>query len=958
MTDRLNTTCINTYSMIRRATIFFTVGLIILFSLRCGSAEKNIEIKLACTINTFDAPISAISGSPSNQDILYIGLANGNIIATASDHRQMYSIKDNRIIYDILEYGKDSLFVGTRDGGLKLILTNVPHAKPETFHIEGKNSNYSVYSIAQDSLNRILYVGTSNGFFKLDLNDKIGSKMLQRIELENTDKHYGIHKVLFRDGTLHIAGDPGLFIGNPNEGFAHSVKNERINNITLNGDTLYAILEKAVISLKTPYSQDNSKPDTIVWDKFYHYDRSPAPDRDEWLLSGQSVFMKRNGTTYVHKLPDGIGTSGKQLALMGRDFYYVAYREELLAFPLHQNTRGVGNSVIAVSDRTDTDNHIYFITSNYILHKFNLNENQKPKSEIAGRIRGLHTEDGIVKFIHAGNEVFFLATRKYLYRIENNRAECIGDFNKKGNGKDNDFNAIYFSAGERKLYVGTRQYLGVVDCRHKSGYSLQTVHDIDTTDLYVVGISGRNEDIYAATLNKGLYRKSGNQEPFKEDIWNTREYGSIYGLAVSSREDVILNTSTGIIRNDQAGEIEKLDYLDHENIKAIHRIYEQGAANGIFVIDYHGLYFLDFSRRKEQPAVLFKDISFDQARIADKGDKAVLGDRSGLFLFDGSELAPVTIQKEKNRSIPYFLTTGLLMLIIAIYLWGRGRGKKLAKYMDELNSLKAQAARQVKREDREILIPEFNAMISKLTKYRQSRYIKDIPVRKLEKEMEMLRTNFSEKVMTLDEYIQNNLKDAGERIKNIENMPGTRGEEPTEKLKKIIDYKEKIKPDSEYYTVKHSNELVSMVLALEKERVKSIAAHRHIIEKLTPSSPIEAKIDALAHKVENGHEMASIAEECDKFVSEYPQLRKLSFMHKRRSGNRYFIAILFFIKDIKAETICDTLKLHDPQYVNRFKYKMRMEIKELYNKGKADEVNDEAIAILYDRIKSTRQSHS
>lgn len=283
------------FILIDMKNIFIVIaGGIILLS-ACGKVTNDVvEIELACTINTFEAPVHAISKSVGNSGRLYVGLENGSIVKMEGDKRHVYSGGDKRIIYDIWEHNKDSLFIGTRDGGLKLItLKNDSCVKSEDFNIESKDLNYSVYSIAEDSINRILYFGTSNGLFKMDLKNNPGLVMLERVELGDK-KQDGIHKVLFRDSTLYVAGDPGLFISKSPSRFFNPIKGVRVNNVILDNDTIYALTQNSIVKIDNPYQTNDSVYKTIASGEFYSY--SKTPDNEEWLsFRTECIFKeKRN----------------------------------------------------------------------------------------------------------------------------------------------------------------------------------------------------------------------------------------------------------------------------------------------------------------------------------------------------------------------------------------------------------------------------------------------------------------------------------------------------------------------------------------------------------------------------------------------------------------------------------------------------------------------------------------
>lgn len=146
-----------------KKSLYFLFILALFCLTGCKDALVPKPIKLTCNINTFDAPISCISRSTADADKLYIGQEDGCIIEKVNNNCQTYSINSNRRIYDILEYSEDSLFVGTRDAGLKLLAKS--SQQTQTYYIKNKRMNYSVYSMTLDDDKQCLYVGTSNGLF-------------------------------------------------------------------------------------------------------------------------------------------------------------------------------------------------------------------------------------------------------------------------------------------------------------------------------------------------------------------------------------------------------------------------------------------------------------------------------------------------------------------------------------------------------------------------------------------------------------------------------------------------------------------------------------------------------------------------------------------------------------------------------------------------------------------------
>lgn len=645
-------------------SILYIIGLISILLSSCGKESKQNEFKLTCNTNTFDAPISCLSQSSIDHDKIFVGLEDGSVIEKTRNNWKAYSIESNHRIYDILEYSKDSLFVGTRDAGLKLLTAN--KKTTQSFYIKDKNLNYSVYSIAKDSINKVLYVGTSNGFYKLDLSVNNKSHMLEHVNLGNETKYFGVNKILLRNKVLYIASDLGLFIvRNPQKDFSRPVIDSIIKNITTCNDTVYALLENSVIKVAP-----NKNKAIIHEGKYRFYDQ--GADLDEWLVSTNCVYYKKNKQLLRHDLPEGISANAKQLALMGSDFLYLACKEKLMSFALHQNTVGSGNNVIAVSDKKNGD-MIYFMTNDLRMHRYKFKYNQPElTSESLGTIKGLDAINDIVKLVEADNNTFFLATKKKLYKIRNNKAECILFFNDndgyKSRTNSDCINTLYFSSVEHLLYIGTRKYFGSID---EQGKPIVTPIPIvskeglkDTIDSYVVDICEKDDSIYVATLNKGLYGKSqSNKQSLLRQIRDLTRFESTYGLIVNGT-NLYLNTAKGITNyNDTA-------IAPIKNVKSICGVHDKNPNEGYFILYYYGLSFKGLED-SSTPIPLFKDLAFDKSCIALNGRKAVLGCKSGLFYYDGRlGLSSISIGESGQSHLLYVILLGVLfisMLAFAYY---------------------------------------------------------------------------------------------------------------------------------------------------------------------------------------------------------------------------------------------------------------------------------------------------
>lgn len=634
--------------------LYFLILSALILLVACDDSSAPDTINLMRNINTFDAPISCISKSSTDNERLYIGFEDGSFIEKSNKDCHAYSMNSTRRIYDILEYSEDSLFIGTRDAGLKLFTKN--SQLTQSYYIKDKNLNYSVYSLAKDDVNQTLYVGTSNGLYQLNLKERDSCRELLPVRLGKDHKSCGINKVLIKDKALYIASDMGLFIvRNPETDFNRPVIDSLTNNISIYNDTVYALLESSIIKV----APDKEK--TLMRKgKYYLY--AQGSNKAEWFITANSILYAKNQQTLKYDLPDGISINAKQVGLMGDNFLYLACKEALFSFALRQNPVDSGNSVIAVSNKK-TEDSIYFITDDFRLHLYKFIYNHPEfNSKALGKIEGLDiTSNEIIKFLETDKNTFFLATQRKLYKIKHNKAENILQFSDSEG--QNNITDLYYSPGEQQLYIGTRKYLGIVDEQAKrivtpipivSNKGLK-----DTVDVYVTGISENGDSIYVATLNNGLYGKplKEKQASFRQ-IRDLSDYESTYGLVVNGK-NIYLNTSLGII-NDANAEL-----LPIKHVKAISGVLEKNPNEGFFILYYYGLNLKGLDNQ-DVTAPLFSDLAFTKSNIAINGRKAVLGCKSGLFLFDGkSELTPISIEKEKH-SYSIYIIIPIVLLIVAI----------------------------------------------------------------------------------------------------------------------------------------------------------------------------------------------------------------------------------------------------------------------------------------------------
>ena len=228
----------------------------------------------------------------------------------------------------------------------------------------------------------------------------------------------------------------------------------------------------------------------------------------------------------------------------------------MLSFALRQNSADLDNNVLAVSDKRTGDS-IFFITDDLRLHLYKFVYNHPEfKSKSLGKIEGLDIVGNDIIKNFFGKPVLILS---FLLRVRNfirlkaiERSVILQFSNTKG---QNNITSLYYSTAEHCLYVGTREYLGIIDEQQDHIVTpIPVVSDKgvkDTIDAYITGICENEDSIYVTTLNKGLYGRPLNRP--QESFWQIRdlsEYESVYGVIMNGRNKY-LNTSLGIVNEEK-----------------------------------------------------------------------------------------------------------------------------------------------------------------------------------------------------------------------------------------------------------------------------------------------------------------------------------------------------------------------------------------------------------------------
>lgn len=135
--------------------------------------------------------------------------------------------------------------------------------------------------MALDDDKQCLYVGTSNGLFRLNLKDGSTSHELTPIQLGKCSKNCGVNKVVIKEKKLYVASEQGLFVvRNLEKDFKRPVIDSLVTNVSVYNDTVYALLENSVFKI----SPDGKR-------RLYAKDGVTCMLKDPTRMNGLSVLI-------------------------------------------------------------------------------------------------------------------------------------------------------------------------------------------------------------------------------------------------------------------------------------------------------------------------------------------------------------------------------------------------------------------------------------------------------------------------------------------------------------------------------------------------------------------------------------------------------------------------------------------------------------------------------------------
>ena len=387
---------------------FHTVISILICAILVAACQRNDSLSLRDVGGeefVFSSPITAIVDAG---DSLLVGTNDGKISyfnTNNGDHNE-YRTVTGGAIYDLEIYG-DYLYFSVQDGGVKRVLLKKPDDDPETFLINGKESNYSPYDILVTDNGNTLYAATSNGFYRW--NTVKPEEYAEPIEvLPNAAPHRFFSVIRNGSDGVIFAGIPGVFKYEDKElkevhhfstlalhdgyqlrknggffiGYEHpadslsSFKRDPLNFVTGNG-FVYAVSERAieVINL-SDYSS------TLVDLPENHLNRARNKScRSVCLIKGAFVYAAPGGNL-LYRLPAKLSNSEDIVSLCQKDddeiyalsanndLYTLSVQREgsksIVSRPRYVRTIPAGNQVRLIAASEDA----VFVFKDTVIHRF------------------------------------------------------------------------------------------------------------------------------------------------------------------------------------------------------------------------------------------------------------------------------------------------------------------------------------------------------------------------------------------------------------------------------------------------------------------------------------------------------------------------------------------------------------------------------------------------------------
>jgi hypothetical protein len=640
-------------------------------TLACSKGSLT-ETTLSYTVNSFSAPVTSLSPSEQNDSIQYIGYEHGNVgIKNIYTDKQVIVDAGNNRIYDVKEYTKGILLVGIRDEGLKAVYIDASGEKTgmKTYSIGGKGTNYGVYSIARNG--ETFIIGTSNGCFTFQNPE---DTVLQPYHAQlRTPHHYGFNKVLSVGGKVYMASDSALFVGDDGLITDTLLRGEIIMNLFHKDSLLYLSTRNAGI-WQVDIRHLGKAPQLCSGHRAYAYVQDPLGG--EWIVNSNEIIYRPPGAqdTVVQHIPQGVSISGKQMIYGDKDFIFLACGDQLYTFSVRQNMAGERGSVIALGSRNRS---VYFLSGDNKLYEY---RRKGSHAQLLGKVKGLNIRDNIIRS-EIKDDYFWIATDKTLFKIHipTSRLASAMPINPPGQSAQNDIRCLFFD-NDTTLYIGARFNL----------YATNPSDDADNirlydklkdprNDLYVTAMCRIADTLYVGTLNKGLF--AIGPDGSVDTLIAGNSYGNIRSLPVEDGQ-LYVHTSKNLYRYIGTNHMEALSNILPGGSKHIRSFVADNRSQTVAVLGNHGFAQLRSLSKDTCRELSYRDITFNNAAFAFYGDSSfVIGNRTGLYHYDGNLLSTVSLKPENVFPWTSLLWASLyLTSVLLIFFFGIGRPQKVRRH--------------------------------------------------------------------------------------------------------------------------------------------------------------------------------------------------------------------------------------------------------------------------------------
>ena len=623
--------------------LLFSVSFVFLMilTISCDGFDSKTSLRLEPQEIPFNADIRSIKKSVYD-DCILLGMETGTIIRKdiANDVADTINAGYGRI-YDILEHKVNdtvsAFWVGVRDEGLvELYYDRYAQrlvAPAKHYPIPLKNTHYSVYAF--DLVEGQLYIGTTAGFFRKHIFKSDRLELITDSFIVNKIAHFENMQAK----TIYLATDKGLFAYYANENRIEKVpisKNEKeiisihpeggkdqylLNVITDNKHFQKDILS-GNITLKKDFSKDHVE--------FVNYLHSTVNDHS-WYVTNCEVTYKAENREIRFPVT---GSVTRYNSLITRDFLFVPCIDKLLCFSLHEAVVDKKDDIMAISEWFD--DRVYLITRDFHLYCYS---NEKNRNQ-ASKIKEVDINEEILHIQVTSGHLWF-CSRKKLYQTDKNgkHLKVLLDCSDYSNKEEIQSCRIVKSKDGKAIgiYIGLRggfYYLPEEGIRNSHPWQIVEVEkdSLINRDLFVNNIQIKDNQVYIATLNRGIYRGKLNRLDGFEYIPSSQSDTignpeSMLFHKTGSRTVLCIHTNRGIyMYDDLLGPVYQYQGAGDKQLRS----FQSGNENITYILKHKGVRKIPSSK----DAFLFNDVAFRKGVFSANDNVVVCAGNTGLFLLD------------------------------------------------------------------------------------------------------------------------------------------------------------------------------------------------------------------------------------------------------------------------------------------------------------------------------------